>query len=90
MPAVQPKPPPKPSPADTTLQNIIQRLENQQAKASQDKTSTPAPPQVAPLKPAEKKEAKEDKWQSFSEDKQKKVYENTVCGALLLPAVTDC
>jgi [histone H3]-lysine36 N-trimethyltransferase len=84
MPAVQPKPPPKPSPADTTLQNIIQRLENQQAKASQDKTSTPATPQVAPAKSAEKKEAKEDKWKSFSEDKQKKVYENTVCGALLL------
>jgi SET domain-containing protein len=78
MPAVQPPPPPKPSNTNQALQNIIDGIMNEKEKTPKDKTSTPATPQVSTTKPAEKKEPKEEKWKSFSTDKQKKIYENTV------------
>ncbi|KAM5444769.1 histone methyltransferase set2 [Microsporum ferrugineum] len=76
-PAPQPPPPPKPESKDKTLQDIIDGIMNskEDTPKSKDKdvSATPATPAEIP----EKKEHKQ-KWKSFSEEKQKKVYENTL------------
>ncbi|PGH06473.1 histone-lysine N-methyltransferase, H3 lysine-36 specific [Polytolypa hystricis UAMH7299] len=77
MPAPQPPPPPKTESKDKTLQDIIDGIMNAKEntpKTVKEKSETPATPQDD--KP-EKKEHKE-KWRSYSEEKQKRLYENTI------------
>lgn len=84
MPAPEPPPPPKPESKDKALQDIIDGIMNtkEDTPKSKDKSDTPATPHDA--KRQEKKENKE-KWRSYPEEKQKKIYENTVS----LPANYD-
>ncbi|KAK2803747.1 histone methyltransferase set2 [Onygenales sp. PD_10] len=76
-PAPQPPPPPKPESKDKALQDIIDGIMNakENTPKTQDRSETPATPKDAKL--PEKKEHKE-KWRSYSEEKQKKLYENTL------------
>ncbi|TPX23641.1 histone methyltransferase set2 [Coccidioides immitis] len=76
-PAVQPPPPPKRESKEKTLQDIIDGIMNakENTPKAKDKSATPATP--ADAKIPEKKEHKE-KWRSYSEEKQKKLYENTL------------
>ncbi|KAF3479785.1 uncharacterized protein GIQ15_06761 [Arthroderma uncinatum] len=74
-PAPQPPPPPKPESKDKTLQDIIDGIMNtkEDTPKSKDKSATPATPADVPEKKAHKQ-----KWKSYSEEKQKRLYENTL------------
>ncbi|KAI9374517.1 hypothetical protein BJX61DRAFT_540761 [Aspergillus egyptiacus] len=74
-PAPQPPPPPKES-RDKALQDIIDGIMNAKEETPKEKTGTPATPQPSKLTP-ERKEGQE-KWRNYSEEKQKKIYENTL------------
>lgn len=78
MAAAQPPPPPKPGSANKALEDIINEITNAKAKAPIDKGATSNTPQL--LAGDLKKDQKIDggKWRTYSEDKQKKIYENTV------------
>ena len=80
-PAVQPPPPPpppKPVSANKALDDIINEITSQKAKGTAEKTT----PTVTPKKPAEDakpdNEESKEKWSSLPEEKQRKLYENTV------------
>lgn len=75
-PAPQPPPPPKES-KDKALQDIIDGIMNAKEHTPKEKTTTPGTPQAS-SKPTPDKEGGPEKWKNYSEDKQKKVYENTV------------
>ncbi|KAF2840261.1 hypothetical protein M501DRAFT_932102 [Patellaria atrata CBS 101060] len=75
MPASQPPPPPpKAKTNEQKLQDIIKSITESQTP--KDKPSASATPQSTEPK-LEKKQGKE-KWRSFPEEKQKKLYENTL------------
>ncbi|KAL2824008.1 hypothetical protein BDW59DRAFT_148048 [Aspergillus cavernicola] len=75
-PAPQPPPPPPKESRDKTLQNIIDGIMNTKEQTPKEKTGTPATPQ--PSKPTPERKDGQDKWKSYSEEKQKKLYENTL------------
>lgn len=75
-PAPQPPPPPKES-KDKALQDIIDGIMNAKEHTPKEKTTTPGTPQAS-SKPTPDKEGGPEKWKNYSEDKQKKLYENTV------------
>lgn len=75
-PAPQPPPPPKES-KDKALQDIIDGIMNAKEHTPNEKTTTPGTPQASSKPTPDKKEGSE-KWKNYSEDKQKKLYENTV------------
>ena len=79
MPAAPPPPPPKPTSANPALDAIIREIEESKANERKEKASASATPQAptGESKSEKKKESKE-KWRSYSEEKQKKLYENTV------------
>jgi len=61
------------------LKSIIEGIVTEKEKDKKDSTiSTPDTPD------AEKKEHKQEKWRSLDEEKQKKLYENTVCAIYTL------
>ncbi|GES66946.1 SET and WW domain protein [Aspergillus terreus] len=75
-PAPQPPPPPKES-RDKALQDIIDGIMNAKEDTPKEKAGTPGTPQL--FKPAaEKKKEGQEKWRQYSEEKQKKLYENTL------------
>lgn len=75
-PAVQPPPPPKES-KDKALQDIIDGIMNAKENTpNKENTTTPNTPQVS--KPTPEKKEGPGKWKNYSEDKQRKLYENTV------------
>ena len=78
MPAAQPPPPPKPGSANKALEDIINEITNAKAKTPIDKGASSNNPQLLAgnLKKDEKVDG--EKWRTYSEDKQKKIYENTV------------
>ncbi|EEH46592.2 uncharacterized protein PADG_02690 [Paracoccidioides brasiliensis Pb18] len=78
-PAPQPPPPPKPESKDKALQDIIDGIMNakENTPKTRDKSETPATSKPRDAKPPEIKEHKE-KWRSYSEEKQKRLYENTI------------
>ena len=73
-PAVQPPAPPKAATNDQKLQQIIDSITKEKPK---DPTPVSVTPQPVADQPKEKKEGQE-KWRSYSEEKKKKLYENTV------------
>lgn len=77
MPAAPPPPPPKPTSANPALDAIIREIEESKANERKEKASASATPQTSVAEKEGKKESKE-KWRSWSEEKQKKLYENTV------------
>lgn len=78
MPAPQPPPPPKPESKDKALQDIIDGIMNAKENTPKEKTTTPATPQGV-----KENNEKKEKWRSYSEEKQKKIYENTVSKLLI-------
>lgn len=79
MAAAQPPPPPKPGSANKALEDIINEITNAKNKAPIDKGASSNAPRLlaGDLKKDEKIDG--EKWRTYSEDKQKKIYENTVC-----------
>ncbi|KAF7596277.1 histone methyltransferase set2 [Aspergillus hancockii] len=73
-PAPQPPPPPKES-RDKALQDIIDGIMNAKENTPKEKSGTPGTPQVS--KPIPDKKEGQEKWRGYSEEKQKKIYENT-------------
>lgn len=80
--AAPPPPPPKPTSTNEALEKIINEITNAKANTPKDKTAVAVTPQL--LNGAANGDAKKDekggkeRWRSYSEDKQKKLYENTV------------
>ncbi|EAU30568.1 conserved hypothetical protein [Aspergillus terreus NIH2624] len=74
-PAPQPPPPPKES-RDKALQDIIDGIMNAKEDTPKEKAGTPGTPQLS--KPAAEKKEGQEKWRQYSEEKQKKLYENTL------------
>ena len=85
VPAAQPPPPPKPTSANKALDDIINEITSAKAKTPDKESATATPQTTIDSSKKEKKEGKE-KWRSLPEEKQKKLYENTVrCqGAILV------
>ena len=75
QPADQPPPPPKQPSGQDVLKSIIDNI-----VTAKDKETKPAPAEELDQS---KKEKKEDRWKSYDEEKQKKLYENTVCVNIL-------
>ncbi|KAI9807264.1 MAG: histone methyltransferase set2 [Piccolia ochrophora] len=73
QPAPQPPPPPKQMTRDQNLQMIIDSITKEKPKAKTPVVETPEPSKA----PRDKKQSQE-KWRSYSEDKRKKLYENTL------------
>lgn len=71
QPAAKPPPPPKQPSQQDMLKSIIDGIVTKDKK--EGPRSTPDTPD------AEKKENKHEKWRSLDEEKQRKLYENTVC-----------
>ena len=69
QPADQPPPPPKQPSEQAVLKSIIDNIVTSREKDA--KVSTPETPENPKTK-------REEKWKSYDEDKQKKLYENTV------------
>lgn len=76
QPAVQPPPPPKIVSNEQKLQDIINSI-TKGSGAKDSPAATPCPQMIDEIVRPERKERKE-KWRSYSEEKQKKLYENTV------------
>ncbi|KAJ5081352.1 hypothetical protein NUU61_009616 [Penicillium alfredii] len=79
--APAPAPPPPVNQRNLALQSIIDGIINSQEKTpSEQKTDTPATPQVS-VEPPEKKKKDESRWKKLPLEKQKKLYENTIAHA---------
>ncbi|KAL6712777.1 histone methyltransferase set2 [Lecanora helva] len=75
VPAVPPPPPPKPASTNKALEDIINEITSAKANDPKDKqASTPARPVT---NGSLNKDGKE-KWRTYTEEKQKKLYENTL------------
>jgi len=72
QPVAKPPPPPKQPSQQDMLKSIIDGIVTSSDKSKESKTLTPDTPD------AEKKENKIEKWRTLDEEKQKKLYENTV------------
>lgn len=72
QPAAKPPPPPKAPSQQDMLKSIIDGIVTSSDKPKDTRNSTPDTPD------AEAKDVKKEKWRSLTEDKQKKLYENTV------------
>lgn len=78
-PAAPPPPPPKPTSANPALDAIIKEIEESKANERREKASASATPQAYSGDTSGEKQHGKDKWRSYPEEKQKKLYENTVC-----------
>ncbi|RAL05616.1 SET and WW domain protein [Aspergillus ibericus CBS 121593] len=74
-PAPQPPPPPKES-RDKALQDIIDGIMNAKENTPKEKSGTPVTPQAS--RPTPDRKDDQEKWRSYSEEKRKKIYENTL------------
>ena len=79
MPAAPPPPPPKPTSANPALDAIIKEIEESKANERKEKASASSTPQALVGESRRDKKIGNEKWRSYSEEKQKKIYENTVC-----------
>jgi SET domain-containing protein len=78
MPAAQPPPPPKPVSASKALDDIINSITSAKAQEAQERASASATPQATVSDPKKDRKKGPEKWRIYSEDKQMKLYENTV------------
>ena len=77
-PALQPPPPPKPVSSTKVLEDIINDITSAQANNTRIRPSASTTPQANDGNPRTEKKTGKEKWRTYTEDKQKKVYENTV------------
>ncbi|KAL8699158.1 MAG: hypothetical protein Q9224_001533 [Gallowayella concinna] len=78
IPAVPPPPPQKSASNNKALEDIINDITNAKAHALREKSSASATPQPAVSDTRKDPKASKEKWRTFSEEKQKKTYENTL------------
>lgn len=78
MPAAQPPPPPRPVSTNQALEDIINEITNAKANTPKDKISGSGTPLLSIKEGKKDKKDGKEKWRSMSEEKQKKLYENTV------------
>ena len=81
--ATKPAPPPPPKPVNATkkLDDLINEITSAKTKTSEKASasaSASGTPQPAREEIKHERKPGQEKWRSFSEDKQKKIYENTV------------
>lgn len=83
MPAAQPPPPPRPISNNQALEDIINEITNAKANTPKEKVNSSGTP--LPTANEGRKDIKggKEKWRLMSEEKQKKLYENTVSTSLL-------
>lgn len=74
LPAIAPPPPPKAPSQQDVLKNIIDNIVTAKDKGKDTGVSTPETPKDSKK---DKKGKKQKKWESYDEDKKKKLYENT-------------
>ena len=77
MPAAQPPPPPKPTSNNKALEDLINEITNAKANTPEKPSASTAPQSIAEESKKDKKQGSE-KWRKYPEEKQKKLYENTV------------
>ncbi|KAJ9666107.1 histone methyltransferase set2 [Coniosporium apollinis] len=75
-PAAQPPPPPKVVTHEQRLQEIINSIT--QNTTPKEKSSASATPQPVQEEPKKEKTERKEKWRLYPEEKQKKLYENTL------------
>lgn len=78
LPAIPPPPPQKAASNNKALEDIISEITSAKAHALREKSSASGTPQPAASEARKDSKASKEKWRSYPEDKQKKVYENTV------------
>jgi histone-lysine N-methyltransferase SETD2 len=66
------------------FREMIDNIMESRSETPRDKTSTPGTPQPP------KSESKKESWRSYSEEKQKKIYENTVGSIFCLQVISQC
>ena len=76
-PALPPPPPPKPTSTNKALEDIINSITNEKNNTPKEKTIS-STPKAASGQPIKDPGAGSEKWRTYSEEKQKKLYENTV------------
>ncbi|KAL8975539.1 MAG: hypothetical protein Q9197_000216 [Variospora fuerteventurae] len=78
LPAIPPPPPQKAASNNKALEDIISEITSAKAHALREKSSASGTPQPAASEARKDSKASKEKWRSYPEDKQKKVYENTL------------
>ncbi|KAL9007247.1 MAG: hypothetical protein Q9188_000050 [Gyalolechia gomerana] len=78
IPAVPPPPPQKAASNNKALEDIISEITNAKAHALREKSSASATPQPTTSESRKDPKASKEKWRSYPEEKQKKIYENTL------------
>ena len=78
MAAAPPPPPPKPTSNNKALEDIINEITSAKASTPKDKQLPPLLGHVVNGNAKRESKGDSEKWRSFSEEKQKKLYENTV------------
>ncbi|KAL8782875.1 MAG: hypothetical protein Q9213_005052 [Squamulea squamosa] len=77
-PAIPPPPPQKSASNNKALEDIISEITNAKARALEEKSSASATPQAAASETRKDPRASKEKWRTYTQEKQKKVYENTL------------
>ena len=85
QPAAPPPPPPKPTSTNKALEDIINEITNAKANTPREKVIAVSTAQTS--NKDHKKDARSggEKWRTYPEEKQKRIYENTVSGELHSP-----
>ena len=78
MMARPPPPPPKPTSTNKALEDIINQITSAKANTPKEKTAPSATPQAANGDAKKDTKGGPEKWRIYGEEKQKKLYENTV------------
>ncbi|KAI4208045.1 MAG: hypothetical protein LQ346_000209 [Caloplaca aetnensis] len=78
FPAIPPPPPQKAASNNKALEDIISEITSAKAHALREKSSATVTPQPTVSEPRTDLKASKDKWRAYPEEKQKKVYENTL------------
>ncbi|KAL8705012.1 MAG: hypothetical protein Q9201_001857 [Fulgogasparrea decipioides] len=78
IPARPPPPPQKAASNNKALEDIISEITSKQAFAAREKSSASATPQAVASESRKDSKASKEKWRTYSEEKQKKIYENTL------------
>ena len=77
MPALPPPPPPKPTSTNKALEDIINSITNEKNNTPKEKAAS-STPKVGSRENTKDSKGGTEKWRTYSEEKQKKLYENTV------------
>ena len=87
MPATQaqaPPPPPKAVPGNKALEDIINSITNSKSNTPRGTGSNSTTPQPVSVESKKDRKSGKEKWRAYSEEKQKKIYENTVRSPFLI------